>query len=87
MEDVTLAHAKEHLEELVARAAQGENVRITLPEGGVVELRRLQSKPAVADAHPVRRPGRWKARLNIPDDKLLEPMSVEELADWYGDNS
>lgn len=42
MEDVTLAHAKEHLEELVARAAQGENVRITLPEGGAVELRRLQ---------------------------------------------
>ena len=45
MEDVTLAHAKEHLEELVERAARGEVVRIVDPVNGVATL-----GPA-ADAH------------------------------------
>ena len=38
MSDVTLAHAKEHLEELVARAARGEEVRIVDPAIGSVRL-------------------------------------------------
>ena len=38
MEDVSLAHAKEHLEELVRRAAAGEEVRIVDPEIGAVTL-------------------------------------------------
>ena len=38
MEDVTLAQAKEHLEELVARAARGEDVRIKDPKHGSVRL-------------------------------------------------
>lgn len=32
MEDVDLRHAKEHLEELIERAARGEDVRISHPK-------------------------------------------------------
>lgn len=38
MEDVTLAHAKEYLEELAARAARGEDVRIADPKIGTSTL-------------------------------------------------
>lgn len=38
MEDVTLAHAKEHLEELIERAARGEDARISVPKVGTVRL-------------------------------------------------
>ena len=38
MEDVSVAHAKEHLEELVARAARGEDVSIVDPKVGKVKL-------------------------------------------------
>jgi len=81
MEDVTIAHAKEHLEDLVARAARGEDVRIAQP--GVATVRLTVVESAV---QPERRPGRWKGRLNIPDEKLLEPMSEEELKLWYGED-
>lgn len=35
MDDVTLAYAKEHLEELIERARRGEDVRITDGKGAV----------------------------------------------------
>ena len=38
MEDVTLAEAKERLEELIERAARGEVVRIVDPKAGKVRL-------------------------------------------------
>ena len=38
MEDVTLAHAKEHLEELIERVARGEDERIAVPAIGSVKL-------------------------------------------------
>ena len=85
MEDVTLAHAKEHLEELVARAARGEDVRIADPNLGTVRL--TADAGAETVARPERRSGRWKGRLNIPDDELLEPMSEDELKLWYGEDS
>ena len=82
MEDVTLDYAKKHLDELVRRAAAGEEVRISDATLGTVKL-----GPVAVDLFPSqieRRPGRWKGRLNIPDDKLLEPMSEEDIALWYG---
>ena len=36
---------------------------------------------------PERVPGRWKGRIYIPDDKLLEPLSDEELAWISGERS
>ena len=65
MDDVTIPHAKEHLEELIARARRGEDVRISDPKLGTVKLTPAEGAPSTAKAD--RQPGRWKGRLNIPD--------------------
>ena len=83
MEDVTLAHAKEHLEELVRRAAAGEEVRIVDPEIGAVTLGKTHRTPEVPK--PERRPGRWKGLVPPPPDDFFEPMTEDELKDWYGE--
>jgi antitoxin (DNA-binding transcriptional repressor) of toxin-antitoxin stability system len=80
MEDVSLAHAKDHLEELIARASRGEDVRISDPELGTV---RLLPVTDVQAARPVRRPGRLKGKFTVPA-RLFEPMTEEELKLWYG---
>ncbi len=97
MDDVTLAHAKEHLEELVARAARGEDVRIKDPKLGAVRLIPVKSPdltaPRVTDTMepfvPLkedRKLGHLKGKMTVPV-RLLEPMSEEELRDWYGDDA
>ena len=83
MEDVTLAHAKEHLEELVRRAAAGEEVRIVDPEIGSVTLATTQTTPD--RPKPERRPGRWKGLIPPPPDDFSDPLTEEELKDWYGE--
>ena len=84
MENVTLDHARVHLEELIERAARGEDIRISDPKLGTVKL---QPVAGTADqegkSRPERRPGRWKGRLTVPA-RLLEPMTEEELKLWYG---
>ena len=98
MEDVTLAHAKEHLEELVARAARGEDVRIVDPMAGTVVLTAARkpdvTAPRVTDTMPPfvpltadRVPGRWKGRLPPPPEDFFDPLTEEELKDWYGDDA
>ena len=85
MEDVDLRHAKEHLEDLIARAARGEDVRIAQP--GLATVRLMVVGAAVdAMVKTERRPGRWKNRLKVPDEELLAPMSEEELKLWYGED-
>lgn len=95
MEDVKLAHAKEHLEELIARAAHGEEVRIVDPKAGAVKLTPVREPdvlaPRVTDTMepfvPLdhdRVPGRLKGKMQVPA-RLMEPMSEEELKDWYGE--
>ena len=79
MEDVDLRYAKEHLDELIARAARGEDVRISEPGIATVRLTLVS-----ATAKPERRPGRWKDKLPDPPPDFFEPMSDEELKDWYG---
>ena len=81
MEDVTLAHAKEHLEDLVRRAAAGEDVRISDPVIGSVKL-----TPAIADAvtRPKRVPGRLKGVYKLPDG-LFDPLPDDELKRWTGE--
>jgi antitoxin (DNA-binding transcriptional repressor) of toxin-antitoxin stability system len=85
MEDVSLTHAKEHLEELVERAAKGEDIRISDPKVGTV---RLQPVTAATDKgkRPDRRPGRWKGRFTVPE-QLFEPLTEEELAWLSGERS
>jgi hypothetical protein len=62
------------LVELLDRAVRGVDARTSDEAIGTV----------VAGAPAATRPGRWKGRLNIPDEKVLEPMSGIELADWCG---
>ena len=83
MEDVSLADAKEMLEELVARAARGEDVRISDPVSGTVRLQPVAPGDAVL---PERRPGRWKGRFTVPA-RLFEPLSEDELAWLTGECS
>ena len=42
MGDVSIAQAKEHLEDLIARAAKGEEVLITDPALGTVRLQSVR---------------------------------------------
>ena len=79
MDDVSVAYAKEHLEELLVRATRGEDVRISDPAIGAVRL------AAVATPKPKgpRTPGRLQGKIEVPEG-LLDPMTEEELKDWYG---
>ena len=84
MEDVTLAHAKEHLEDLMRRAAAGEDVRISDPELGTVQL--TAATGGRADVTLERKPGQWKGRFTVPD-RLFEPLSDDELSWLSGKRS
>jgi antitoxin (DNA-binding transcriptional repressor) of toxin-antitoxin stability system len=98
MEQVTLAEAKEHLDDLLQRAARGEDVRIADPKFGTVKLQPVinvpdVTAPRVTDTMPPfvplkkkRVPGRLAGVMQVPA-RLMEPMSAEELRDWYGDDS
>ena len=97
MEDVDVRHAKEHLEELMARARRGEDVRISDPKIGTVRLSPVRTPdvaaPRVTDTMepfvPLaqdRVPGRLKGKMQVPA-RLMEPMTEEELRDWYGDDA
>ena len=85
MQDVTLAHAKEHLEELIERAARGEDVRICDPKLGAVRLTAVAPEARLAGV-PKRVPGRWKDRLPEPPPGFFDPLSEDDLRDWYGDD-
>ena len=65
MENVTVAEAKEKLEDLISRAAHGEDVRITDARLGTVRLLPAAAQ-AEAEQLPERRPGRWKGRFTMP---------------------
>jgi antitoxin (DNA-binding transcriptional repressor) of toxin-antitoxin stability system len=88
MEDVTLIHAKEHLEELIERARRGEAVRITDPHLGTVRLMPEGPTDQAEPPYPPRIAGQWKDRLaEIPDEQLFAPLSEEELAWLSGEKS
>ena len=96
MENVTLDHAKDHLEELIERAARGEDIRISDTKLGTVRLAPISApdllaarttdtmEPFVPLAQD-RVPGRLKGRMKVPA-RLMEPMAEQELRDWYGDD-
>ena len=85
MENVTLAEAKEHLEELIVRAARGEDVRILDPKIGAVRLTPIPDSTATTSVQ--RMPGRWKDRLPEPPPGFFVVLSEEELKDWYETHS
>ena len=83
MDDVTLAHAKEHLEELIDKAERGEDVAIAVPGRGVFRL--SKEKLAERDA-PVPILGQWKGRFTVPR-RLFEPLTDDELRWLSGEDS
>ena len=96
MEQVTLAEAKENLDELMQRAARGEDVRIADPKLGTVKLqpvamdvatatRVMNTVPLFEPLKQNRVPGRLSGVMQVPT-RLMEPMSDDELRDWYGDD-
>ena len=98
MEDVTLAHAKENLEELIARAQRGEDVRIADPKVGKVRLTFIRevdlTAPRVTDTmepfvplKKPRKPGRLAGKIPPPPEGFFDPLTDEELKDWYGEDA
>ena len=83
METVDVKYAKEHLEELLDRAAKGEDVNIEVPSVGMFTL-------APRPRSPKRRPppilGQWKGKLTVPE-RLFEPLSDDELRWLSGEDS
>ena len=84
MENVTVAHARDHLDELLERAARGEDVRITDPKLGTIKL-----MPFAEVARPAgkRKLGHLEGKIPPPPDDFFDPMSEEELKLWYGDDA
>ena len=88
MEDVDLRHAKEHLEDLIARAARGEEVRIVDPKYGAVRLSAAEDRHSDAPPlYPERVPGLLKGKLHIADVDLLAPLTEDELKWLAGEDS
>ena len=80
-----LAYAREHLEDLFARAARGEDVRIVDPKVGTMRL-----APVAGDLSITRRPrkfGQWNHLAEISEARLLAPLDGEDLAWLSGDQS
>ena len=98
MEDVDVRHAKEHLEELIERARRGEDVRISDPTLGSVRLTPVRQQPDVLAPRVTdtmepfvplakdRELGRLAGKMQVPA-RLMEPMTDDELRDWYGEDA
>ena len=97
MEEIDLRQAKEHLEELIERARNGEDVRISDPKLGTVRLMPVRTPdvlaPRVTDTMEPFVPlaqkrvlGRLQGKMQVPA-RLMEPLTDEELRDWYGDDA
>lgn len=83
MDDVSIAQAKEHLEELIARAAEGEDVRISDPALGTV---RLQSVGTSQEKRSKRVAGHLAGKFKVPEG-LFDPLPADELRRWTGEDS
>jgi antitoxin (DNA-binding transcriptional repressor) of toxin-antitoxin stability system len=78
---VSIEDAKERLDDLMARAARGENVRIAGPAFGTVRL-----VPEASSARPKRQIGQWKGIVTVPA-RLMEPLTEDELRWLSGEDS
>jgi len=79
MATVTVHEAKTHLSRLIADALAGKEVIIARGKEPAVKLVPVETKPK-------RVPGLWKGQFTV-DDTAFEPMSEDELALWYGNDT
>jgi antitoxin (DNA-binding transcriptional repressor) of toxin-antitoxin stability system len=94
MDTFELAKAKDQLEDLVRLAAAGEDVLITDVRYGTMRLtpvrepsklvRYVDTLPPFVPLAQDRVLGRLEGIMKVPEG-LLDPMTDEELRDWYGD--
>ena len=83
MDTIPTTRAERELPDLIHRATAGETIIIEAPSGERVRLEPLPQPSHAAADRSERKPGRLKGKLTVPA-RLMEPMSEEELADWYG---
>jgi antitoxin (DNA-binding transcriptional repressor) of toxin-antitoxin stability system len=95
MDEVSIADAKNHLEDLIARVARGEDVRITDPKHGTVKLLQMPREADLTASRVTdtmepfvplqgkRKLGHLRGSMVVPT-RLMEPMDEAELRDWYG---
>ena len=87
MESVSVVEAKEHLEDLMRRAALGEDVVIGDAATGTVRLLPVGApKTETEHQKPPREPGRWRGKFVVPE-RLFEPISEDELSWLSGEQS
>jgi antitoxin (DNA-binding transcriptional repressor) of toxin-antitoxin stability system len=95
MTDISLPYAKEHLEDLIARARQGEvvtiddgrgRVQLTVPvPGDMAAARVTDTLPQFVPLKHPRTPGRIAGQFPEPPPDFFEPLDEKELAFWSGD--
>jgi antitoxin (DNA-binding transcriptional repressor) of toxin-antitoxin stability system len=84
MDTIPTTRAERELPDLIHRASAGETIVIEAPSGERVRLEPLPRSPERGTKdRSERTPGRLKGKLTVPA-RLMEPMSEEELAEWYG---
>ncbi len=95
MDDISITFAKEHLEDLIARARRGEAVVIDDGHGPIqltatrfvdVTARRVtDTMPPFVPLSQPRVLGQLEGTIPLPPDDFFAPLSDDELKDWYGD--
>lgn len=89
MDTVDIKYAKEHLDELTERAKRGEDISIGVPGRGRFRISYVGSHQGDA-SQPMKRKiklGLLEGKLPPPPDGFFDPLSEEELKDWYGDDA
>lgn len=103
MDKYDIKYASEHLDELTERAKRGEDVLITVPTRGAFRLLPISEAahdvpprriPRVTDTmapfvplKEPRKPGQLAGKIPPPPEGFFDPLSDEELKDWYGDDA
>jgi prevent-host-death family protein len=77
MENVKVAYAKAHFQELLTRVAKGERIVISRYNTPVAEL-----VPPPMTEQPRRKFGTLKGKAKILDPHCFDPMTDEEVDAW-----
>ena len=81
---IVSVHRAEELADLIRRAKAGEEIVIAADE--TLRARLVPVEPAAREpGKGLRRPGRMKSQLNLPDEFFFEPLPEDELRLWEGE--